>query len=65
MRKNDKIVPLKVKPNIYMILKKLNCMNCIHGNKVNKISEQDLLYDIINPLKLAKTFNRHYSSILQ
>ena len=29
-------------------------MTCIHGNKVNNISEFSLLHDIINPPRLTK-----------
>ena len=39
-------------------------MNCIHENKVNKISEYSLLHDIINPSKRIKNINSHYSHIL-
>ena len=41
-----------------------NGMNCIHENKVNKISEYSLLHDIINPSKRIKNINSHYSHIL-
>ena len=41
-----------------------NGMACIHGNKVNKTYECNLLYDIINPTKLNKNLNIHYSTIL-
>ena len=36
----------------------------IHEKEVNKISELNLLHDIINPPKRAKNINRHYSPIL-
>ena len=39
-------------------------MNCIHENKVNKISEWNLLLDILNPSKLNKNINSHYSRII-
>ena len=39
-------------------------MTCIHDNKVNNISEFDLLHNIINPPKLAKKLNIHYYHIL-
>ena len=32
---------------------------CIHVNEVNKISECNLLHDILNPPKLTKMFNKH------
>ena len=31
-----------------------NGMTCIHGNKVNKLSECNLLHDILNPPKHTK-----------
>ena len=39
-------------------------MTCIHENKVNKISEFNLLYDILNPYKRTKLLNSHYYPIL-
>ena len=39
-------------------------MTCIHENKVNKISEINLLHDILNPYKHTKSSNIHYSPIL-
>ena len=39
-------------------------MNCINGNKVNKISEFILLHDMINPSKRTKDINSHYYPIL-
>ena len=36
----------------------------IHDKEVNKISEYNLLHDIINPPKRAKNLNSHYSPIL-
>ena len=39
-------------------------MTCIHGNKVNKIYECNLLHDILNPPKHTKLLNSHYSPIL-
>ena len=41
-----------------------NGMTCIHGNKVNKIYECNLLQDMINNSKQTKTLNIHYSPIL-
>ena len=41
-----------------------NGMNCIHGNKVNKIAECALLHDILNPPKHTKTLNIHYYPII-
>ena len=32
---------------------------CIHVNEVNKISECNLLHDILNPPKITKMFNKH------
>ena len=39
-------------------------MTRIHDNKVNKISEYNLLHDIINPPKFSKKLSSHYSPIL-
>ena len=39
-------------------------MNCIHKNEVNIISEFSLLHDILNPLKITKHLNSHYSPII-
>ena len=39
-------------------------MTHIYDNEVNNIAECNLLNDIINPPKRAKTFNIHYSPIL-
>ena len=39
-------------------------MTYIHENKVNKISDCNLLYDIINPSKYNKLFNIQYSLFL-
>ena len=36
----------------------------IHDKEVNKISECNLLHDIINPPKRAKNLYSHYSPIL-
>ena len=41
-----------------------NDMTRIHNNKVNNISECNLLHDIINHTKHAKILNNHYSPIL-
>ena len=42
-----------------------NGMTCIHRNKVNKLSEWNLLYDVLNPPKHTKKLNRHYSPIIK
>ena len=42
-----------------------NGMTYIHINKVNKLSEWNLIHDIINRHKLVKNLNIHYSNILQ
>ena len=34
-----------------------NGITCIHGNRVNKWDECNLLHDIINPTKRTKTLN--------
>ena len=39
-------------------------MTCIHGNKVNKIYECNLIHDIINPPKRTRILNIDYSPIL-
>ena len=39
-------------------------MTCIHGNKVKKINECNLLHDIRNPSECKKKFNSPYSPIL-
>ena len=39
-------------------------MNFGQENKVNKISEFNLLHDILNPSKRTQNFNNHYSPIL-
>ena len=31
-------------------------MTCIHGNEVNKISECNLIHDILNPPKRTKIY---------
>ena len=36
----------------------------IHDKEVNKLVENNLLHDIINPPKRAKNSNSHYSPIL-
>ena len=41
-----------------------NDMTRIHEKMVNKIVECNLLHDIINPPKLTKSLNRHYSPII-
>ena len=38
-------------------------MACIYGKEVNKISECNLLHDILNPPKQTKNFKIHYSPI--
>ena len=40
-------------------------MTCIHEKEVNKLSELNLLHYIINTTKRTKTFNIHYSPIIQ
>ena len=40
-------------------------MTFIQENKVNKLSEWNLLHDILNPPKHNKILNIHYSPILQ
>ena len=45
-------------------IKKSDCINCIHENEVNKISECNLLHDILNPSKHKKNTNSHYSPIV-
>ena len=39
-------------------------MNFIHENKVNKISEWNLLHDIQNHYKRTENFNIYYSPII-
>ena len=39
-------------------------MTYIYGNEVNKISEWNLLHDILNPSKYTKILNIHHSPIL-
>ena len=39
-------------------------MTCIHEDEVNKISECNLLHDILNPSKRTKSISSHYSPIL-
>ena len=39
-------------------------MTCIHENKVNKISECNLIHDIINPPKRTENINSNYYPIL-
>ena len=41
-----------------------NAMTRMHDNEVNKISEWNLLHDIINPPKHTKFLKRHYYPIL-
>ena len=45
-------------------IKNQNDMTRIHDKEVNKISEYNLLHDIINPPKRTKKLNNHYSPIL-
>ena len=40
-------------------------MTCIYENRVNKLAECNLLHDVLNPPKLNKSLNIHYSHILQ
>ena len=60
---NDVNVHLNVNLKKYDI-KNRNDMTCIHNNEVNKISEWNLLHDIINPTKQNKKLNIHYYPIL-
>ena len=39
-------------------------MTCMHGNKVNKLAECNLLHDMINLPKRTKILNSHYYPIL-
>ena len=39
-------------------------MTPIHGNEVNKIAEFNSLNSILNPYKITKNLNNHYSPIL-
>ena len=39
-------------------------MNCIHENEVNKITECNLIHDIINPYKRTIILNSHQSPII-
>ena len=39
-------------------------MTCIHDNKVNNISEWNVLHDILNPHKTNENWNIHYYHIL-
>ena len=41
-----------------------NGMNCIHDNEVNKISDWNLLHDILKSYKHTKSINRNYSPTL-
>ena len=41
-------------------MKRPNGMNCIHDNKGNKISEWNLLHDILKYYKRTKYINCHY-----
>ena len=45
-------------------MKILNDMNHLHDNKVNNISEWNLLHDIINNSKQTKDINRHHYPII-
>ena len=45
-------------------IKNKNDMTRIHDKEVNKISEYNLLHDIINPPTRTKKLNNHYSHIL-
>ena len=40
-------------------------MTCIHKKRVDELAEFYLLHDILNPPKLTKNLNSHYSPILQ
>ena len=50
--------------NIYYI-KRQNGMTCIHENNINKMSEFNLIHDILNPSKFTRIFNSYYSPILK
>ena len=39
-------------------------MNCTHENKIDKIAEYNLLYDILHPSKCTKNINSHSSPII-
>ena len=39
-------------------------MNCIHENEVNKITECNLIHDILNTYKRTKVLNFHQYPIL-
>ena len=41
----------------------MNDINRIHDNKVNNISERNLLHDKLNTSKHTKNMNIHYSTI--
>ena len=45
-------------------IKNQNDMKRIHDNEINKISEYNLIHDIINPPKRTTILNSHYSPIL-
>ena len=45
-------------------MKIINDMSCIHDNKVDNISERNLLHYILNPSKPTKNINSHYSPLL-
>ena len=60
---NDTSVRFNANRKVHVI-ENMNDMNCIHEKKGNKISECNLLHDIINPLKCAKILNRHYYPFL-
>ena len=56
MKKNDVRVNLKENSKNICDIKIPNGMNGIHKKEVNKITECNLIHDILNPYKLIKTF---------
>ena len=46
--------------SIFYDMKILTDINHIHDNKVNNISEFNLLHDKLNPSKCNKNINSHY-----
>ena len=55
---------LECKQKITYGIENLNDIVHIHDKEVNKITECNLLHDIINPHKCTKILNIHYSPIL-
>ena len=54
---NDVSMPFKENAKIYDI-KNQNSMSCINEKQVNKISQSNLLQDILNISRLTKHLNR-------